>query len=86
MLRDLGLEEAERATRIADAWPEVVGDSLAAHSRPVALHGGVLDVLCEASVWSQQLTLRSPEILGTLRERFEPGAPRSLRLLVGSLR
>ena len=69
---------------VAEAWPEIVGPEAAAHSRPVLLRGPVLEVEVDASVWSQQLQMRRPEILARLRERLGSAAPRDLRLRVGA--
>ena len=83
VLRDLGLAEAAVATRISEAWSEVVGAEAAAHSWPAALEAGVLDVEVDSSVWAQQLQLRLPELLAELARRLEAAAPRRVRLRVG---
>lgn len=83
VLGDLGLEEAARALRVAERWEAVVGEEVARHSRPTGLRGNVLEVTVDSSVWSQQLQMRRPELLASLREALGPDAPRDLWLRVG---
>ena len=52
------------------AWPQVVGDSIAAEASPIAERGGVLTVSCSASVWAQELDLMAPSILPRLNAQL----------------
>lgn len=57
------------ATLLAEvqaAWPEVVGDIIAAEAAPVSERAGVLTIACSASVWAQELDLMAPVILERL--------------------
>jgi predicted nucleic acid-binding Zn ribbon protein len=83
VLEDLGLEEAARIVRIAERWEEAVGAEVARHCQPTALRGATLEATVDSSVWCQQLRLRSPEILGGLRQIFGAEAPTEIRLRVG---
>jgi hypothetical protein len=47
------------------------------------LRGETLDVRVDASVWGQQLSLRSPEIVRGLRALIGDEAPSELRFRVG---
>jgi predicted nucleic acid-binding Zn ribbon protein len=69
--------------QVQGRWAELAGAEAAAHSSPEALRGPVLDVRVDASVWGQQLQLRSPEILRALRELLGDDAPTELRFRVG---
>jgi predicted nucleic acid-binding Zn ribbon protein len=80
---DLGLGAARIAMRAQEAWPALVGAEAAAHSCPEGLRGATLEVRVDASVWGQQLQLRSAEILRGLRETLGGEAPRELRFRVG---
>ena len=56
-------------TLLADvqrAWPQAVGDTIAAEARPTTERGGTLTVACSASVWAQELDLMAPTILARL--------------------
>jgi predicted nucleic acid-binding Zn ribbon protein len=83
VLQDLGLEEAARAHRVGLCWKEAVGPQVASHCRPVGLRNGVLETEVDSSVWSQQLQMRSPDILAALRDRLGEEAPTALRFRVG---
>jgi predicted nucleic acid-binding Zn ribbon protein len=83
VLRDLGLEESARALRVAERWEAVAGPEVACHSRPTGMRAGVLEVTVDSSVWCQQLQMRRPELLASLREALGRDAPRDLWLRVG---
>jgi predicted nucleic acid-binding Zn ribbon protein len=83
VLSDLGDSATARAVRIANHWAESVGPGIAAHSRPVAIRGEVLEVSVDSSVWCQQLQLRIPELLVALRDSVGEDAPREIWLRVG---
>jgi predicted nucleic acid-binding Zn ribbon protein len=70
---ELALREAQRGWapdtllgEIQQAWPAVVGSTIAAHATPSKERGGVLTVSCGASVWAQELDLMSTVILERL--------------------
>jgi predicted nucleic acid-binding Zn ribbon protein len=86
VLGDLGLGDVARAHRIGAHWSEVVGAQVAAHCRPLGLRGDVLEVEVDSPIWSQELQLRKPELLGALARRLADDAPRELRFQVGYAR
>ena len=83
VLKDLGFDETVRILRVAERWEEAVGPEIARHCQPVALRGERLDAIVDSSVWCQQLQLRSPEILASLRQVLGDEAPSELWLRVG---
>ena len=83
VLAELGLDEVARAARVCEFWDQAVGPEVASHSRPEGLRGEVLEVAVESSVWSQQLQMKRPQILASLREYLGDDAPQDLRLRVG---
>jgi predicted nucleic acid-binding Zn ribbon protein len=83
VLDDLGLGSARTAMRIQERWPAIVGEAAAAHSTPEGLRGTTLEVRVDASVWGQQLQLRSAEIVAALRELLGEAAPAELRFRLG---
>jgi len=83
VLEDIGAGESARVMRIADHWEEAVGAEIAAHCRPTALRGGVLEATVDSSVWCQQLQLRGPEIIEALRAVLPADAPSELWFRVG---
>jgi predicted nucleic acid-binding Zn ribbon protein len=44
------------------AWPEAVGDVIAAQAHPSAERAGIVTVTCSSSVWAQELTLMAPDL------------------------
>jgi predicted nucleic acid-binding Zn ribbon protein len=83
VLGDLGLDEASAIVKVAERWEAAVGADVAAHCRPSALRGSVLEATVDSSVWCQQLQLQSRAILAGLRRELGDAAPSDLRLFVG---
>lgn len=83
VLGELGLDRVSRAHRIGAQWEQIVGPQLAAHCRPLGLREERLEIQVDSPVWSQQLQLRTPDLLRRLREHLGPDAPRELRFQVG---
>ena len=84
VLGDLGDGDSARGLRIAQRWEEIVGSEIARHCRPTGVRGGVLEAEVDSSVWSQELSLRTPEILRGLRQAFGDDAPTDLWLHLDS--
>ena len=66
------------------AWPEVVGERIAAVTEVVAEREGVITVDCSTSVWAQELELMAPRILARLEAQLEGSAPEKLRFRTSS--
>ena len=60
---------ADPLLQIKAAWAEVVGEDVAANSRPHELVRDGLLVVTRSGAWSQQLTFLGERILAALRER-----------------
>lgn len=67
--RELGDSFAERGwagklamAQLAVAWPRIVGERVAEHTRVVAFEVGRLDVQATSTAWAQQLRLLMPSI------------------------
>jgi hypothetical protein len=62
------------ATRLlALAWPEIVGDEVAANATPVQLRQGRLVVSASSSAWAQTLQLMGDAVVARVNERLGPG-------------
>ena len=57
-----GLAPASGLAALQRAWPEAVGEVVAAQAHPTAERDGVVTVTCSSSVWAQELTLMGPEL------------------------
>jgi predicted nucleic acid-binding Zn ribbon protein len=78
-------DAAQPATRLAAvlaAWPDAVGERIAAEAQPVAEREGVVTVACRAATWAQELDLLGDELLERLRERLPDGTLERLRFVV----
>lgn len=88
LLRDVLETEMTRITgsdraRAYAAWGRASVPPVSLSTRPSGFHNGVLVVECESSVWANELTLLSAQILTRMHE-VAPGHPVArLRFVVG---
>lgn len=83
----VALQQSAPRTRLAavqSVWSEVVGERVAAASRPVSEQAGSVVVACSDPVWAQELDLMQAQLAESLRERLGEDAPQSLRFRVES--
>lgn len=66
------------------AWPQAVGDYIAAQARPVAERGGVLTVTCATGAWAQELDLMAPDLMARLNTLIGGDRVKRLRCTVGA--
>jgi predicted nucleic acid-binding Zn ribbon protein len=82
------LAPATTLARVQGAWREVVGESVAEESHPVAERAGVVTVACRSAVWAQELDLMGPELVERLNAGLgaaSGGGPvEALRFRVGT--
>jgi predicted nucleic acid-binding Zn ribbon protein len=52
------------------SWPEIVGEDVALHSRPVQLDDGILTVECESTAWATQLRMMASLTLSRIIEIY----------------
>ena len=84
VLRRLERPEAALAW-LSNAWPSIVGWSLAMHARPVRCIAGCLELSADGVVWQQQLHTMRHELCGRINRawgaslvrevKFVPAAP-----------
>jgi hypothetical protein len=65
------------------AWPEIVGENIAQHSRPERIAGGTLTVATRSSAWSHQLSFLAEQVLEAVHARC--GGIEQLRFRVAKL-
>jgi predicted nucleic acid-binding Zn ribbon protein len=65
--------------QVQGVWTSVVGEAIAAHARAVAEHGGVLEVVCDESVWAAELEMMGPELVDRLSASLGQPAIVSMR-------
>lgn len=66
-------------------WAQIVGEDVAANSRPAELARDALIVVTRSSAWSQQLSFLSERVLAAVQTRTGSQTIRSLRFRVGRL-
>jgi hypothetical protein len=68
------------------AWPEAVGEMVAANAWPARIaRDGTLHVNTASAAWAFELTQLEPTIAERLREKLGESAPKALRFAVGHL-
>jgi hypothetical protein len=68
--------------RLAQAWPELVGERLAKATMPVSLEGGLLTVRASDGPWGSQARYLAEEIRKRADEALGGDAVRSIRITV----
>ena len=69
--------------RLAKAWPEVVGERLAAETRPSRLEAGTLVVQATSGPWGSQATFLAKEILKRANQALGGEEVKRVRVVVG---
>lgn len=79
VLASLNLGERLREGRLMTLWPEVVGPTVAAQTRPLKCRDGILHVAVSSSAWLQQLALMRNEIVRHYDRKVGKGAIHEVR-------
>lgn len=62
-------------------WRSVVGDQIAEHANPTALHEGVLTVSAESTAWATQLRMVQAQLLAKIAAAVGDGVVTSLKIV-----
>ena len=68
-----GVPRASTLSSVFAAWPELVGETVAANAEPRSLKGGRLVVAVEQPAWATQLRWLEADLLRRLAEVLGPG-------------
>ena len=68
VVQGLGAPAAKAFSTVFSHWAEVVGDQVAAHTRPLSLRGGRLVVAVEEPGWATQLRWLEADLLRRLED------------------
>ena len=83
-MQRLGLKERLQESEVIDAWANIVGEFIAAHSAPVALREGVLYVrVLQPALHYELEQVSKIDILRKLKRRFGGKVIRDVRFRVG---
>ncbi len=73
------LAPASVLARVQQSWERSVGAAVAGAAVPAAERNGVLTVLCDGSVWAQELELMAPALIASVNDALGEEALRALR-------
>ena len=79
------LRQSDPLAVLQAEWPQIVGDDVAANSRPSEIVRDALIVVTRSGAWSQQLAFLSERVLRAVQERSGESIG-SLRFRVGRIR
>src|ERR1700726_3343877 len=71
--------------RLAKAWPDIVGETIARRTEIVSLKFHTAVVKVSGAMWIQELNLMKSQILARLRESLHDDSVRDLRFVKGTL-
>jgi hypothetical protein len=72
-----------RPYRIAERWTEIVGERIAARTRPQGLRGGVLTVAVASASWLNELAFLRTELTARINAILGVGWVQAVRLVAG---
>ena len=80
--RELGLAEPQAFAAVDDAWPELVGEAIAAHSRVRSIRDGLLDVGVDSPAWATPLRYLETDLVERASQLLGPGVVTAVRVSV----
>ena len=84
LMQRLGLKERLHENEVMEAWNQIVGDFIAAHSAPVALREWILYVrVLQPALHYELEQISKSDILRKLKQRFGGKIIRDVRFRVG---
>jgi predicted nucleic acid-binding Zn ribbon protein len=84
LMQRFGLKERLHESEVIEAWSNIVGEFIAAHSAPVALREGVLYVrVLQPALHYELEQISKIDILRKLKQRFGGKVIRDVRFRVG---
>ena len=69
VLKSIGLDQKLKEQEVLEIWARVVGEEVAARTRPVKIEKGVLFVHVDQSAWMQELHFMEKEIIKKIKEQ-----------------
>ena len=72
IVADLGGPAEAGGVELFSQWTGLVGEEIAAHTRPVAIEGDQLVLICDDPAWATQLRWLAPQILKAVADAGGP--------------
>ncbi len=82
VMKRLGLDVKLREAHLVREWRSVVGEAVAARSRPTVVRKHILLVEVENNAWMQEIRFHQREIIERIRETFPDLGIEGLRLML----
>jgi predicted nucleic acid-binding Zn ribbon protein len=82
---ELGLPPPTELGALIDAWPEIVGDAVAAHASVRSVRDGVCTVEVDEPGWATQVRYAEGQIVERVATRCGRGVVTSVRVVVGGV-
>lgn len=82
VLAGLGTPSVDALVLVHRGWADIVGDEVAAHSRPAGIESGCLTVVADGPAWASHLRWAEVEILEKLTRSLGPGQVVNMRVRV----
>lgn len=79
----MGIGGAAELGRLWGGWEDVVGASVAAHTEPTSLRGGVLRVRADSPVWATELGYLADEVCRRANDVVGGAPVREVRVWTG---
>jgi predicted nucleic acid-binding Zn ribbon protein len=84
IMQRLGLKERLHESEVIEAWANIVGEFIAAHSAPVSLRDGIVCVrVLQPALHYELEQVSKADILRKLKQRFGAKIIRDIRFRVG---
>jgi predicted nucleic acid-binding Zn ribbon protein len=80
--QELGLAEPLVFTRLVDAWADLVGDAIAAHSRVRAVRNGVIEVVVDSPAWASEFRYLESDLVARASRLVGDGVVGGVRATV----
>ena len=85
VMREKDFTDDIEAYRIFAQWNDIVGEKLAAHTRPVRVSGSVLYVEVDDHLWFAQLKYMKGDMLKRIERAIKAGIFKDLKFLLKGL-
>ncbi len=80
--RNLAGPDGVHLVNLVSTWPEVVGASVASHSRPLRLTGHTLTIAVDQPGWATELTYLETQLRARIDTALGPGVVTTVKVVV----
>lgn len=79
---ELGLADPRATQRLVDSWPEIAGERVARHARPLQVRNRILTIAVDDAAWAAELRYQEELLRRRIAEHVDEGIVRALRVVV----